>query len=201
MSQKRIDAGPHIHSLIAERWSPRAFAERDVEPEKLRACLEAARWAPSCYNEQPWYFIVGRRGEGETYGRVFDCLVEQNQRWAGTAPVLMISVAKPTFDFDGRSNRHAPHDVGLATMALMLQATGLGMAAHGMAGFSRKKAHETFGIPEEHDPMAAVALGYPGEADTLPEDLAEKERAPRDRRPLADWVFGETWGKTAEIVS
>lgn len=200
MSQERLDAGPTIHSLIAERWSPRAFADRDVEPEKVRTCLEAARWAPSCYNEQPWYVIVGRRGEGEAHGRVFDCLVEQNQRWAGAAPVLAISVAKPTFDSGGRPNRHAQHDVGLATMNVMLQARALGLAAHAMAGFSRKKAHAAFGIPEDHEPMAAIALGYPGEADSLPDDLAEKERAPRERRPLADWVVGETWGQPAEVV-
>jgi nitroreductase len=200
MSQERIDTGPDVHPLIAERWSPRAFADRDVAPEKVLACLEAARWAPSCYNEQPWYVIVGRRGEGETHGRVFECLVEQNQRWAGAAPVLAISVAKPTFDLDGRANRHARHDVGLATMNLMLQAQALGLAAHAMAGFSRKKAHEVFGIPEDHEPMAAIAIGYEGEADTLPEDLAEKERAPRQRRPLSDWVVGETWGERAPFV-
>jgi len=200
MSRDRLDAGPHIHSLIADRWSPRAFADRDVEPEKLRTCLEAARWAPSCYNEQPWYVIVGRHGRGETHLRVFDCLVEQNQRWAGTAPVLMITIAKPTFDSGGRANRHAQHDVGLATTNLMLQAQALGLAAHAMAGFSRKKAHEAFGIPEDHEPMTAIAIGYPGEADALPDDLREKELAPRERRPLADWVFDETWGHTAEVA-
>jgi len=200
MSQERLDAGPHVHSLIADRWSMRAFADRDVEAEKVRACLEAARWAPSCYNEQPWYFIVGRRGEGEAHARLFDCLVEQNQRWAGEAPVLMISVAKPTFDSGGRTNRHAQHDVGLATMNLMLQAQALGLAAHAMAGFKRKETRETFGVPEDHEPMAAIAIGYPGEADALPEDLAEKERAPRQRRPLSAWVFGETWGEMAPFV-
>ena len=200
MSQQRLDAGPHIHCLIADRWSPRAFADRAVEPAKVRTCLEAARWAPSCYNEQPWYVIVGRRGEGETHPRLLDCLVQQNQRWAGAAPVLMLTVAKPAFDSGGRANRHAQHDVGLATMNLMLQAQALGLTAHAMAGFSRKKAHEVFGVPEDHEPMAAIALGYPGEADSLPEDLQEGERAPRERKAPADWVFGETWGETAEVV-
>ena len=200
MSQARTNPGPPIHSLMANRWSPRAFRNQPVEPETVRTCLEAARWAPSCFNEQPWYVIVGLRGEGDVHNRLADCLVTQNQRWAPSAPVLMLTVSKPTFDLDGRPNRHAQHDMGLATMNLMLQAQALGLASHAMAGFKRKKAHEVFGIPEAHEPMAAIALGYPGDADTLPEDLAEKEAAPRERKPLADWVFGERWGRPARLV-
>ncbi len=200
MSQQRKNAGPAIHSVLAQRWSPRAFDDRPVGPETLRTCLEATRWAPSCFNEQPWTFIVGVRGQGETFDRLLDCLVDQNRRWAGAAPVLMLSVARPTFADGGRPNRHAQHDVGLATMNLMLQATALGLAAHAMAGFKRKKAREAFGIPEDHEPMAAIALGYPGEPDALPEDLKQRELAPRERKPSADWGFGETWGRPSPLL-
>jgi len=201
MSHARTDVGPHIHSLIAERWSPRAFRDRAVEPQKIRTCLEAARWAPSCFNEQPWTVIVGVCGQGDAHARLADCLVTQNQRWALAAPVLMLTVAKPAFDMDGRANRHAQHDVGLATMNLMLQAHALGLVAHAMAGFKSKKAREAFGIPADHEPMTAIALGYPGDPNALPDDLAEKEAAPRNRRPLAEWVFDEAWSRPATVVA
>ena len=189
-----------IHDLLSRRWSPRAFAERMVEREKLGSVLEAARWAPSCYNEQPWFFIVATKENPEEYNRLLGCLVEFNQQWAGKAPVLMLSVAKLQFERNQKPNRHATHDVGLATENLVIQATALGLVAHQMAGFDADKAREEFQIPENCEPMAAIALGYPGDPKTLPLELSEKELAPRARKPLASFVFAGRWGAPSPLA-
>jgi nitroreductase len=185
-----------IHELFERRWSPRAFSARAVEPEKLRSLLEAARWAASCFNEQPWSFIVAaKEDEGDAYERLLSCLAEANALWAGRAPVLMLSVARLTFKRNDKPNRHAFHDVGQAAAHLALQATASGLAVHQMAGFDLSKARELFSIPEGFEPVAAIALGYPGEPEDLPEDLRARESAPRTRLPFGEFVFGESWGR------
>ena len=190
-----------IHDLLGRRWSPRAFSERPVEPEELRSLLEAARWAPSSYNEQPWSFLVATKESPVEYDRLLSCLIEGNQRWAKTAPVLMLSVAKLRFDHNGALNRHAFHDVGLAVENLIVQATALGLAAHQMAGFEVEKARELYRIPEGHDPVAAIALGYPGDPESLPERLRERELAPRTRKPPEKFVFSGEWGKPSQLAT
>ena len=200
MSEKRLNPGPRIHDILARRWSPRAYAATPVEPDKVRACLEAARWAPSCYNDQPWHFIVATRDQGDVYDRLLACLADMNQAWAKAAPVLMISVARTTFTLDGKPNRHGQHDVGLATMNLMIQAAALGLHAHAMGGFDRDAARRAFGIPAGFEPMAAIALGYLGDPATLPDDRRRMEVAPRERRPMRDWVFGARWGETSTVA-
>lgn len=190
-----------IHDLLRRRWSPRAFADLAVEPEKLRSLLEASRWAPSSYNEQPWSFIVATREHPAEHERLLSCLVEGNQRWAKTAPVLMLSVAKLHFDRNGASNRHAFHDVGLAVENLIVQATALGLAVHQMAGFEVDKARELFRIPEGHEPVAAIALGYPGDPESLPKPLRERELAPSTRKPLEKFVFAGEWGQPSPLVT
>ncbi len=202
MSDARLDPGPAILPALARRWSPRAFADRPVPPDTLRTCLEAMRWAASSYNEQPWTVLVGdRAADPDTHARLADCLTDLNRTWAPAAPVLMLTVAKQTFSRDGKPNRCAPHDVGLATAGLMVQAAELGLATHAMAGFSRTRARDAFGIPDGHEPMAALALGYPGDAASLEDPaLREMEKAPRPRRPLAQWVFGGVWGAPAAAV-
>lgn len=190
-----------IHELLRERWSPRAFADRIVEPEKLRSLLEAARWAPSSYNEQPWSFIVATKENRAEYDRLLSCLVEGNIRWAQHAPVLMLSVAKLSFDRNTKPNRHAFHDVGLAVESLVIQATALGLSAHQMAGFHADKARDLFGIPEGHEPVAAMALGYPGDLGSLPEDLRQREQALRTRKPLDAFVFAGHWGQPSSLVT
>jgi nitroreductase len=172
-----------------------------VEKEKLLALFEAARWAPSCFNEQPWSFLVATRDSANGYGRLLECLVETNIRWARTAPVLMLSVAKRTFDANGKPNRYAFHDVGLSMANLIVQASALGLYAHPMAGFHIAKAVSAFHIPETHEPVAALALGYLGDPDQLPEDLRERERAPRERRPLEDFVFSGAWKEASPILA
>lgn len=186
-----------VHELIRERWSPRAFADRPVEPDKLRSLLEAARWAPSSYNEQPWAFVMATREQPEQFERLLGCLLPGNQAWAKAAPVLMISVAKLRFDRNATHNRTAYHDLGLAAAQLTLQATALGLAVHQMAGIHLDQARETYGIPEGYDPVAGIAIGYPGDPETLPEALRAMERAPRQRKPLAAMVFSESWGEAA----
>jgi len=188
-----------IHDLIAHRWSPRAFDSRPVEPEKLRSLFEAARWAASSYNAQPWYFIVGTRDDPETYNRVLQSFVEFNQGWAKQAPVLALSVARTKFD-DGRPNRHAFHDVGQAAANLSLQAEALGLSVHQMAGIDPEKARKLFNIPADYEPVAGFAIGYAGDPQSLPDELRQRELAPRQRKPLDSFVFSGQWGKSLPLL-
>lgn len=190
-----------IHPLISERWSPRAFANRPVEPEKLRSLFEAARWAASSYNGQPWYFIVATMDDTANYKKILDSFVEFNQGWAKDAPALALSVAKLKFDHNGEPNHHALHDVGQAAANLSLQAHALGLAVHQMAGILPEKARELFQIPQGYEPVAGLAIGYPGDPQNLPEQLRQREVAPRERKPLDSFVFTGKWGKVSPIVS
>ncbi len=190
-----------IHDLLRRRWSPRAFSDRPIEPEKLRGLLEAARWAPSSYNEQPWAYLVATQDDPGEYARLLSVLAEGNVAWARRAPVLMLSLAKLNFERNGKPNRHAFHDVGLATANLVPQATAMGLVVHQMAGFSVEKARELFGVPAGWEPVAAIALGYPGEADSLPESLRDRELAPRSRKPLEEFVFAGRWGQSAPLAT
>jgi nitroreductase len=199
--ENREKANFPIHDLLARRWSPRAFSDRPVEPEKLRSLLEAARWAPSSYNEQPWAYQVATREDPVEHARLLSVLVEGNVAWAQRAPVLMLSVAKLNFDRSGKPNRHAFHDVGMASASLVFQATALGLLVHQMAGFSVEKARELYGIPEGWEPAAAFALGYQGKPDSLPERIRERELAPRTRKPLEQFVFTGRWGEVSPLVA
>ena len=183
-----------IHQLIAERWSPVAFADKAVEAEKLGSILEATRWAPSCYNEQPWTFLVATKDNPGDYTKILSCLVDANKEWAQTAPVLMISVASLRFARNDNDNRHGVHDVGLAASNLCTQATALGLSVHQMAGFDVDTAHDTLGIPREtHTPVAAIAVGYIGDATTASEKLQQRQNAARSRKPLSDIVNAASW--------
>jgi len=191
-----------IHEVISHRWSPRAFDSRPVEREKLRSLFEAARWAASSYNAQPWYFIVGTKDEPENYKRVLDSFVEFNQGWAKSAPVVALSVAAHKMPHDGSTNRHAFHDVGQAAANLALQATALGLQVHQMAGIIPDKARELFGIPADYEAVAGFAIGYPGDPMTLPEGrLRDNETGARQRKPASDFVFTGKWGQKSPIVT
>ena len=184
-----------ILDLLRRRWSPRAFSDRMVEPEKLQSLFEAARWAPSCFNEQPWSFVLATKEQPEEQARLLHCLVEKNQEWARTAPVLMVSVAKLNFDHTGKPNRHAFHDVGLAVGSLLVQATALDLFVHQMAGFSPEKVTELYNIPPGFEPVAAIAIGYGAEAKDLPEAVRESEQGPRSRKLDQTFVFSGQWGR------
>lgn len=183
-----------IESLIAERWSPRAFSERAVSREHLASLLEAARWAPSCFNEQPWRFVVAERTDQVAFERLASCLAETNRVWAARAPLLLLSVARTNFTRNDRPNRHAWHDVGLAVGNLLVQATALGLVAHQMAGFDAERARAQLSIPAGFEPVAMIALGHPGDPERLSDELRERELAPRTRKPLAELAFGGTFG-------
>jgi nitroreductase len=190
-----------IEEILRRRWSPRAFSDRPVEPEKLQSLFEAARWAPSCFNEQPWSFIVASKQKPDEHARLLSCLVEGNQRWASKAPVLMVSVAKLNFDKTGKPNRHAFHDVGLAMGNMLVQATALGLFVHQMAGFSPEKVREIYGVPDGFEPVAAMAIGYGLALDELPEGSREFELGARSRKPVSSFVFEDHWGEVSPLVS
>jgi len=178
-----------VHELIGSRWSPRAFSDREVSPEHLIALLEAARWAASCYNEQPWRFIVAQKSHPETYDKLLGSLVEFNQMWARSAPVLMLTIAKKTFTHNGTPNQYALHDAGMALGNLAVQATALGLSAHFMAGFNHSVARTAFQIPDDFELGAVAAIGYAGDPESLPENLRPGELAPRTRKPLSELVY------------
>jgi len=194
--EQRICEYP-IHPLIAGRRSIRGFASTPVEPETLASLMEAARWAPSCMNEQPWSFIVATKANKSDFDRLLGCLIEFNVQWAQHAPVLLLSVAKLTFESTGKLNRHAFHDVGQAIANLTFQATVSGLVVHQMAGFDLEKARREFSIPQDYEPVATAAIGYPGNSADLPEKLRTKDESPRIRKPLADFVFESEWGRSA----
>jgi len=191
--EKPAEAAHPIHDVLRRRWSPRAYSERPVEPDKLRSLFEAARWAPSSNNGQPWYFIVGAKDDPAAHGRLFDCLKEGNKQWAFRAPVLMLSVARLNFEDDGMPNRYAWHDTGMAVFSLAVQATALGLIVHQMAGFDVEKARTDLKIPAGYEPVAMIAVGYPGDPEILDERLRQREVAPRVRKPISEIVFAGTW--------
>jgi nitroreductase len=190
-----------IHDLIRNRWSPRAFESRAVEPEKLCALFEAARWAASSFNAQPWSFIVATRDDPANFKKILDSFVEFNQGWAKNAPVVMLSVAAMNFAHNQEPNRHAFHDVGQAAANLALQATALGLELHQMAGILPDKARELFAIPDGYEAVAGMALGYPGDPSSLPEPLRKREEEPRTRKALESFVFAGTWGNSAACAA
>jgi nitroreductase len=190
-----------VHDLVSHRWSPRAFDSRAVERHKLQSLFEAARWAASSYNAQPWFFIVAAKDDPGNFQRVLDCFVEFNQSWAKHAPVVAISVARLKFEHNGQPNRHAYHDVGQAAANLALQATALGLQIHQMAGIEPEKARVTFAIPEGYEAVAGIALGYPGDPASLAEPLRVRELGPRERKPLSSFVFTGSWGAASPIVA
>ena len=191
--EKPAEVAYSIHELLQRRWSPRAFSDRMVEPEQLQSLFEAARWAPSSNNEQPWHFIVGTKADPPAHDRLVACLKEGNRKWAFRAPVLRLSVARLTFEDEGTPNRHAWHDTGMAALSLCLQATALGLVAHQMAGFEIEKARTDLGIPAGYEPVAMIAVGYPGDPATLPDYLRERELKPRERKPVTEFVSDGTW--------
>jgi nitroreductase len=195
---KQAQTSEEVLPGVRDRWSPRAFADREVSMTDLTKVFEAARWAPSSNNEQPWRFIVGLRGS-ETYRKIGSALVEFNRLWALKAPVLILGVAKRGFSKDNSANGYHLFDLGSATGFITLQATALGLVTHQMAALDKNAARKALGVPDEFEIGSAMALGYLGEPSTLPnEKMINQETAPRTRKPLSEIVLG-AWGEPAKL--
>lgn len=181
-----------VDPMFLNRWSPRAFSPEPIPSEVLLTFFEAARWAPSCYNEQPWLFLYS--GSEKERFEFLSILVEGNQAWAKNAPVLAFAFARRTFKRNQKPNRWAAFDTGAAWMSLTVQARLLGLYTHGMAGYHRDKAYEILGVPEEeYEVICAIAIGQYGDSADLPEEIRAME-APNDRKPLAEFAIRGKFG-------
>jgi nitroreductase len=195
---KQASTAEEVLAVVRKRWSPRAFADREVSQADLRKIFEAARWAPSSFNEQPWRFIVGLSGT-ETHKKIVSALGGFNQAWAPKAPVLILGVARKSFSHNDSPNGYAFFDLGAATGFVTLQAAELGIATHQMAGFDQGIARRELGIPDTFDIGSVMALGYQGEPSTLGnERLQAQELSPRARRPLSEIVL-RAWDEPLEL--
>ena len=192
---------PGMIPEIGQRWSPRAFSARPVEPDKLRRLFEAARWSASSFNEQPWRFIIATRDDPEECEKALSCLVDANQSWAKLAPVLILTVTKKTFTQNGKENRVHNHDLGIAAAQFTLQATREGLYVHQMAGVQIDRVREVYSIPDDFEPFTGIAVGYLGDPAQLPEDLRDKEGPAWKRKPLSEIVFADKFGQAASLVS
>lgn len=190
-----------VHDLVVRRWSPYAFDSRPVPREDLLAIFEAARWAASSYNEQPWSYIIATSDEPEEHARLVTCLVEGNQTWAKAAPVLALGIVSLKFSRNGKPNAAAHHDLGLAAGNICLEATARGLVVHQMTGILPDKARAVYGIPEGWQALTGLAIGYAGSPDALPDALKQRDLTPRDRKPLREFVFTGKWGTTSPLVT
>lgn len=195
MIEKKAVTSVPINHQIASRWSGRAYnPERPVEPEKIRALLEAARWAPSCFGDEPWRYIVcDKRGNRQSWQKAFACLSEGNQSWAVNAPLLILVCASSVFTGNGRPNRWGQYDTGAASMNLCIQATELDLMVHQMGGYDADLARDSFNIPEQFISMAMMAIGYQLPEQELTEDMKERELADRHRSDLNSLFFDGEW--------
>lgn len=184
-----------IHDLLKGRWSPRAFASRPVEDDKLLSLFEAARWTSSAANGQPWAFVVTTQAGGFGHQALVSTLTGRNPAWAAAAPILVLVVAKP-YPHSGSISRFTYYDVGQAVGHLTIQAEALGLRVHQMGGYDADKARQLMGLPDDCEPMTVIAIGYPGDPDRLPEDLRVRELAGRTRNPLEQFVFKDSWGQS-----
>jgi nitroreductase len=195
MSVKHAGTDHPVHEFIASRFSPYAFADRGVSRDDLRSLFEAARWAPSSYNEQPWSYVVATRDDAAAYERVLSCLVEANQAWAKAAPVLAIGIARTRFARNDKPNAAALHDLGAASAHLTFEATARGLSVHQMIGIVPERARELFGIPDHSQALTGLAIGYAAAPADAPDPYRERDEAPRQRKPLSEFVFSDAYGK------
>ncbi len=184
-----------IIKWIRKRRSTVIFSDSPVDDNKLEALFEAARWAPSSRNQQPWRFVVGKKQDEKTFADMCNLLTPTNQIWACHAPVLILSVAEIISSYNGLMNSKARHDMGLAEANLMLQAVSMGLVVHPMGGFDTEKATEVLHIPEGYEPVVMIAVGYPGNASDFPKEIQDRDARKRERNPLKSFVFSGDWGK------
>ena len=193
---KQIDAQQQL-DLLKKRRSPVAFSDQAVSKEQLEKIFEATRWAASCFNEQPWRFIVAQKSQPELYGKVLNGINEFNQKWAKSAPVLMLTFAKKTFEKNGKPNMHHMNDLGLAVGNMSAQATAMGLYLHQMAGIDRDNINKEFDIPEDYEIVSGIAVGYKLAQEDVPEQFKAREEAERTRKPFVKFVFDQDWGESS----
>ena len=195
MIGKPAETEQDIAPLIAERWSGRAFdASAPISDEHIVSLCEAARWAPSCYGDQPWRFLVWNRFDDEkSWQKALDCLSPGNQAWAKNAPLLILSTSVKTFSHNNTDNRWVAYDTGAASISLCLQATSLGLMSHQMGGYDADKLRNTFSLPDDIECWAMIAIGYPAPLDSLTEEQLERELKERSRRPLTEQFYINNW--------
>jgi len=198
MSQRAKTDHP-VLDIVADRWSPYGYDPRPMSRDDLKSLFEAARWAPSAFNEQPWRYIVAMRDDEAAFAKLLTCLVEPNQAWAKNASALVVSVASLNYVQNGKPNGTALHDMGLAAATLTFEATSRGLQVHQMAGILPDRARDLYGIPEGYQAVTALAIGYAADPETLPDPLKERDTAPRQRKPLADIVFSGSWETAADL--
>jgi len=187
-----------LHDALRMRWSPRAFAHQALSAADLKLSFDAARWAQSASNEQPWAFVYAHRAQEDQFQRLLDCLAAGNQVWAKDAAVLIMSAGRKQLTKREGKNLFADYDIGQAAALLTVQATMQGIAVHQMGGFDRAKAQDTLEIPDTHHCVSAIALGYPGDPAMLDEFNRGREAATRERLPQADFVFAGKWQSAAQ---
>jgi len=187
--KKEADSDYDIHPLIKKRWSPRTFSDKPVDKEVLRQLFDAARWAPSSFNEQPWRFIIAAKDQPEEFEKLTNVMVEFNRNWASKAPVLVLTAFKKKFEKNGNPNRVALHDLGQAVSCLTFEAMRHDLYVHQMAGIDLEKAREDFQIPDDFEPATMIALGYIGELDDLPGNFKNAEIIERFRMDMDEILF------------
>ncbi len=188
---KKAQTNLPVIAPIVERWSPMAFDARPVEEEKILTMFEAARWAPSSYNEQPWRYIYAQKGDKNR--DVLESLLVEGNAWAKNAGVLILSFAKKTFTRNGNSNRHSLHDTGAASAYLVAQLPSLGLVGHQMSGYDHEKANAAMGVPDDYEPGSMIAVGYYAGQAGLEDGMKQREDAPRVRKDLHDIAFNGAW--------
>ena len=185
---------------IKNRWSPRAFSDRSVEPEKLERIFEAARWSASCFNEQPWRFLIGIKDQDDAWEKIFGVLAEGNQVWCQSVPVLVMLITKKSFSHNNRPNKWANYDLGQTAAYISTQAMTEGLFVHQMAGFDLDLAQKSFSIPDDFEIKTIMTIGYYGDAVVLPENIQKSESGKRSRKPLDTIVFSSEWNKAAGFI-
>ena len=200
MTNKIASTDFPILPVLAERWSPYGFADKPVAEADLRSLFEAARWAASSYNEQPWSYLIATKENLPEFARLLSCLVEANQAWAKAAPVLVLGVVNLRFVLNSKDNRAAVHDLGLASANLVIEATSRHISAHQMIGILPDRARELYRIPEHSEAWTAIAIGYAADSAHLPDALKERDLKPRKRKPLSDFVFTGQCGRPAPLA-
>ncbi len=172
-----------------------------MSDDDVRSLFEAARWAPSSYNEQPWRWCVATKSDSEGFARLLSCLVESNQVWAKHAGVLAIAVTRRLFDRNGKENRACEHDLGLAAANLTVEATARGLAVHQMIGIDRDRCHAVLNIPQDATPLTGIAIGYADEnSPRVDESIRKRDEQRRGRKGLAEIVYGAVWGEASPLV-